>query len=189
MRTKPAFSLSRKLLRMSWNKYNLYNVATRDKAPNLATKTLFQQKWIAKRETRAYHGDEMTEKQFKRIFNPKLPTVSNMFSTGKDNEHPPVAVLTFAELERRLDFIVFRSNFAPSIAAARQLVIHGKVNLNGKKVRETNINWNYGGNIDSITDVRPFIRCHIHLIAQRMETSFPLSLLPLAPSRESWALS
>ncbi|CAO3689235.1 unnamed protein product [Umbelopsis ramanniana] len=134
MRTKPAFSLSRKLLRMSWNKYNLYNVASREKAPNLATKTLFQQKWIAKRETRAYHGDEMTEKQFKRVFNPKLPTVSNMFSTGKDSEHPPVAVLTFAELERRLDFIVFRSNFAPSIAAARQLVIHGKVNLNGKKM-------------------------------------------------------
>lgn len=140
MRTKPAFSLSRKLIRMSWNKYNLYNVASREKAPNLATKTLFQQKWIAKRETRAYHGDEMTEKQFKRVFNPKLPTVSNMFSTGKDSEHPPVAVLTFAELERRLDFIVFRSNFAPSIAAARQLVIHGKVSLNGKKVNHRFLN-------------------------------------------------
>lgn len=37
-------------------------------------------------------------------------------------------------LETRLDNIIFRLGFAPSIPAARQLVRHGKVLVNGKKV-------------------------------------------------------
>ncbi|KAI8148518.1 hypothetical protein BJV82DRAFT_506588 [Fennellomyces sp. T-0311] len=116
---------------MSWNKYNLYNIASK-RLPDTTKLTLFQQKWIGKRETRAYHGDEMTERQFKaKFFNPKLPTI-NAGSTQQP--HPPVSVLTYAELERRLDFIVFRSNFCSSIYAARQLCVHGKVKVNGKKL-------------------------------------------------------
>lgn len=37
-------------------------------------------------------------------------------------------------LERRLDNLVFRLGFAPSIRSARQLVSHGHVLVNGKKV-------------------------------------------------------
>ncbi|QLY26122.1 30S ribosomal protein S4 [Bdellovibrio sp. KM01] len=37
-------------------------------------------------------------------------------------------------LEKRLDNVVFRLGFATSIPAAKQLVSHGKVLLNGKKV-------------------------------------------------------
>jgi small subunit ribosomal protein S4 len=37
-------------------------------------------------------------------------------------------------LERRFDNIVFRSGFAPSRAGARQLVTHGHLLVNGKKV-------------------------------------------------------
>ena len=36
-------------------------------------------------------------------------------------------------LERRLDMVVYRANFAPSIFAARQLVSHSHVTVNGKK--------------------------------------------------------
>ncbi|CAO3695412.1 unnamed protein product [Rhizopus microsporus] len=105
---KPIYSLTRKLARMSWNKYNLFNIATKQLA-YMDVKTLFQQKWLSKRETRAYHGDELTERQFKnKFFDPKLPTVLA-------SDHPPVASLLYANLERRLDFVVFRSNFCPSI--------------------------------------------------------------------------
>lgn len=38
------------------------------------------------------------------------------------------------DLELRVDNIVFRLGFAKSIAAARQLVRHGKVYVNGKKI-------------------------------------------------------
>ncbi|MEI6847207.1 MAG: 30S ribosomal protein S4 [Chlorobiaceae bacterium] len=37
-------------------------------------------------------------------------------------------------LERRVDNVVFRSGFAPSRAGARQLVTHGHLLINGKKV-------------------------------------------------------
>lgn len=36
-------------------------------------------------------------------------------------------------LERRLDNVIFRLGFAPSIRAARQMVRHGHVQVNGKK--------------------------------------------------------
>jgi small subunit ribosomal protein S4 len=39
-----------------------------------------------------------------------------------------------AILERRLDNVVFRMGFAPTIPAARQLVSHGNIRVNGKKV-------------------------------------------------------
>jgi len=37
-------------------------------------------------------------------------------------------------LESRLDCVVFRLGFAPTIASARQLVSHGHIMINGKKV-------------------------------------------------------
>ncbi len=37
-------------------------------------------------------------------------------------------------LERRLDSVVFRLGFAPSIRAAKQMISHGKVLVNGKRV-------------------------------------------------------
>jgi len=37
-------------------------------------------------------------------------------------------------LERRLDNLVFRAGFAPTIPAARQLVCHGHFQLNGRRV-------------------------------------------------------
>ncbi|OZJ05487.1 hypothetical protein BZG36_01624 [Bifiguratus adelaidae] len=126
----------RGLLRMSWNKYNLFNLATRT-LPQTNNKTLYQQKWQSKKDTRAYHGEQLNERQFAKIFSPRLPT-SNTQSGGSDasagSKHPPVTSLTFASLERRLDFVVFRACFAPSINAARQLCVHGKVKVNGKKM-------------------------------------------------------
>ncbi len=37
-------------------------------------------------------------------------------------------------LERRLDNVIYRLNFAPSRAAARQLIAHGHITVNGRKV-------------------------------------------------------
>ncbi len=37
-------------------------------------------------------------------------------------------------LERRLDNVVFRAGFAPTIPAARQLVSHGHITVNGRRV-------------------------------------------------------
>src|SRR5688572_27143277 len=51
--------------------------------------------------------------------------------------HPdmtPYMQMAYAPLERRLDMAVFRALFASSVRQARQFIIHGAVEVNGKKV-------------------------------------------------------
>ncbi len=62
------------------------------------------------------------ERQFRRYVNEALKTKGN---TGE-------AILI--NLERRLDNVIFRLGLTPSRPAARQLVSHGHVIVNGKKV-------------------------------------------------------
>ncbi len=50
----------------------------------------------------------------------------------KDKKRAWVDTLIIS-LESRLDNVVFRLNWAPSIAAARQMVSHGAISVNGKK--------------------------------------------------------
>ena len=38
------------------------------------------------------------------------------------------------QVERRLDNVLFRLGFYPSIRAARQAVVHGHIQVNGKKI-------------------------------------------------------
>jgi small subunit ribosomal protein S4 len=64
----------------------------------------------------------MREKQFKRFFDLALRA---RMSTGE-------ALLVF--LERRLDNVVFRLKFAATRPQARQVVVHGHVFVNGKRV-------------------------------------------------------
>lgn len=49
-------------------------------------------------------------------------------------ETVPLASLMFAEVEKRLDTVVFRCCFADSVYRARMMVVHGKVRVNGTKV-------------------------------------------------------
>lgn len=132
-------ALARRPSLQSWHPKNLYNLYMRTYGPSNADTrfqksalTMFAQKWKAKKLARGYHGDWIPETKFKRHFLPdQLPPI-----VGKPGEDKvPLASLMFAEIEKRLDTVVFRSCFAPSVYAARALVIGGNVTLNGKKVR------------------------------------------------------
>lgn len=76
---------------------------------------------FAKQKLRFYYGD-ITEKQFRKIYD----KASNI--KGDTSE------ILIELLERRLDAIVYRMKFVPTIFAARQLVNHGHVKVNGKRV-------------------------------------------------------
>ncbi|MEI4486081.1 30S ribosomal protein S4 [Frigidibacter sp. MR17.14] len=75
----------------------------------------------AKQKLKGYYGD-LTEKQFRKIFaeaeRVKGETTENLIGL----------------LERRLDAIVYRAKFVPTVFAARQFVNHGHVTVNGKRV-------------------------------------------------------
>jgi small subunit ribosomal protein S4 len=76
---------------------------------------------FAKQKLKFYYGD-LTEKQFKSTF----AKASNI--KGDTSE------ILIELLERRLDAIVYRMKFVPTIFAARQFVNHGHVKVNGKRV-------------------------------------------------------
>jgi small subunit ribosomal protein S4 len=71
-----------------------------------------------KQKLKRFYG--VLERQFRRYFALASRSVEN---TGE-------ALLVL--MERRLDNVVYRLGFAPSRAAARQLVLHGHITLNGR---------------------------------------------------------
>lgn len=73
-----------------------------------------------KQKVKRYYG--LMERQFKKFF--------QMASKGAGNTGTNLLEL----LERRLDNVIFKLNFAPSRKAARQLIVHGHIYLNGRKV-------------------------------------------------------
>ncbi len=75
----------------------------------------------AKQKLKGYYGD-ITEKQFKRIYK------------DADKMRGDTGAHLVGLLESRLDALVYRAKFVPTIFSARQFVNHGHVTVNGKKV-------------------------------------------------------
>ena len=85
----------------------------------------------AKQKLKGYYGD-VTEKQFKRTF------------TEADRMKGDTSQNLIGLLERRLDMVVYRAKFAPTIWAARQLVSHGHIRVNGRKLNIASAKVNIG---------------------------------------------
>ena len=117
---------------MSWNKYNLYNhQRTSRGALTPGKQKLFGQQQGAKRITRKYHGQGLPERVFKKqLYSSRF----NVVAGGSESKTRLLWSGLYHGVERRLDTVIFRSLFATSIQQARQMVIHGHVEVNGKKV-------------------------------------------------------
>ena len=74
----------------------------------------------AKQKLKGYYG-EVTEKQFKRTYQEAAQMKGD---TGQN---------LIGLLEQRLDMVVYRAKFAPTIFSARQIVSHGHIRVNGVK--------------------------------------------------------
>lgn len=76
---------------------------------------------MAKQKLRSYYGN-VGERQFRRYYQ------EAMRRKGNNGE------ILIQLLERRLDCVVYRMKFAPTVFSSRQIVNHGHVLVNGKKV-------------------------------------------------------
>ena len=76
---------------------------------------------FAKQKLRFYYGD-ITEKQFRKIYE------------KASNTKGDTSQILIELLERRLDAVVYRMKFVPTMFSARQLVNHGHVTVNGKRL-------------------------------------------------------
>ena len=75
----------------------------------------------AKQKMKFYYGN-MNERQFRNVFRKALS------KKGNTSEN------LIALLERRLDTVIYRAKFAITVFLARQLINHGHIRVNGKKV-------------------------------------------------------
>ncbi|MCZ4280616.1 30S ribosomal protein S4 [Kiloniella laminariae] len=76
---------------------------------------------MAKQKLKGYYGN-IGEKQFRRYF---AEANRRKGDTGEN---------LIGLLESRLDAVIYRAKFVPTVFAARQFVNHGHVTVNGKKV-------------------------------------------------------
>jgi small subunit ribosomal protein S4 len=81
----------------------------------------YGQQLRAKQKLKGYYAS-MTERQFNRIYKEAVRL------KGSTSEH------LVGLLERRLDAVVYRAKFVPTVFAARQFVSHGHISVNGRKV-------------------------------------------------------
>jgi len=76
---------------------------------------------MAKQKLKGYYGN-IGEKQFRRLY---AEAVRRRGDTGEN---------LIQLLERRLDAVVYRMKFAPTPFSARQIVNHGHILVNGRRV-------------------------------------------------------
>jgi small subunit ribosomal protein S4 len=126
--------------------------------PGLARKTFDrkpyppgQQGAQGARTKKSEFGKQLIEKQKLRfnfgISENYLRRIYKQASTSR--EHTGMKLLEL--LERRLDNVIFRAGYAPSLSAARQLVRHNHVRVNGKKVNIPSVQIDVG-DIVKLTD-------------------------------------
>lgn len=75
----------------------------------------------AKQLLKGYYGN-VSEKKFRAYYDEAM------------RRRGDTAQEIIAQLESRLDAIVYRANFVPTVFASRQLVSHGHILVNGKRV-------------------------------------------------------
>jgi small subunit ribosomal protein S4 len=85
---------------------------------------------LEKQKLKSYYG--ILEKQFKRYVDDALHAKGNSGEVLVQN------------LERRLDNLVYRLGFGSTLRQARQMVVHGHMLVNGKKVNIPSIRINPG---------------------------------------------
>jgi small subunit ribosomal protein S4 len=91
----------------------------------------FGQQLKAKQKLKGYYGN-ISEKQFQRIYDE-----ANRLK-GDTSER------LIGLLESRLDALVYRAKFVPTVFAARQFINHGHIKVNGKRVNIASYRCNAG---------------------------------------------
>jgi small subunit ribosomal protein S4 len=89
----------------------------------------------AKQKLKGYYAN-ISERQFHNLY------VEATRLTGDSSEH------LIGLLERRLDTVVYRAKFAATMFAARQLVSHGHIKVNGRRATISSIRLKVGDTVE-----------------------------------------
>jgi small subunit ribosomal protein S4 len=125
-RTESKYKINRRLMCNLWGRpkspFNRREYRPGEHGQARRRKTsAFGEQLMAKQKLKGYYGN-ITERQFRKVYDEAVRR------RGDTSEN------LIGLLERRLDAAVYRMKFAPTPFAARQLVSHGHVSVNGRRV-------------------------------------------------------
>ncbi|WP_395687826.1 30S ribosomal protein S4 [Aestuariivirga sp.] len=89
----------------------------------------------AKQKLKGYYAN-LSERQFRKVYE----EASRMTGDASEN--------LIGLLERRLDMVIYRAKFVPTVFAARQFVSHGHVKVNGRRVTVASIRLKVGDTVE-----------------------------------------
>ena len=137
-----------------------------------------------KQKVKRYYG--LLERQFNRIFRQAERVKGN---TGE---------LLLQLLERRLDNVVYKLNFAPSRKTSRQMITHGHIYVNGRKVDVGDYIIKVGDKITtkssekSIKKIKQQLESNPNFTTQswlQLDREVPSAMIVAFPSREDVQIS
>ncbi|MDR0942431.1 MAG: 30S ribosomal protein S4 [Holosporales bacterium] len=124
-RVQAKYKIDRRLGVNLWGRpkspFNARNYAPGEHGKNKMKPSDYCVQLNAKQKLKGYYGN-IGEKQFRKIYKEAIRR------KGDTSEN------LIGLLERRLDAVVYRMKFAITVFAARQLVNHGHIAVNGKRV-------------------------------------------------------
>jgi small subunit ribosomal protein S4 len=126
-RVQAKYKISRRLGVNLWGRdkdpYERRNFFSGQHGPSMQKRvpTEFGKQLLAKQQLKGYYGN-ITEKQFRNTFKKAIR------KKGDKGEN------FIALLESRLDAVIYRMNFVPTVFSARQVINHKHVTVNGKAV-------------------------------------------------------
>ena len=130
---------------------------------------------------RSDYGQQLDEKQkLAFIFNVRERQLRNYYKKA-DQMPGRTGANLLIQLERRLDNIVHRVGFAATIWAARQLVVHGHIQVNGRRLDLPS----YEVRVGDVVSVRPKMQKNVHIIEWMEEGGNPPPYLELEPEQFS----
>lgn len=126
MKIGPKYKIARRLGAPIFEKTQTQKFAASEQRKNkgkrpMRPRTDFALQMQEKQKTRLSYG--VTNKQF-----------SNYVKEALTHNGVNTAQVLFENLETRLDNVVYRAGLAPTRRAARQMVSHGHIKVNGKKI-------------------------------------------------------
>ena len=132
-----------------------------------------------KQKVKRYYG--LLNDQFMRYF--------HLAERAKGNTGETLLQL----LERRLDNVVYKLNFAPSRKAARQIIAHGHVRVNGRKVDVSDFSVSIGDKITvksskkTVKKIKQQLESNLNFSTQgwlQLDREKPAATIVALPSRE-----
>jgi small subunit ribosomal protein S4 len=112
---------------------------------------------IAKQKLKGYYGN-ITEKQFRRLY---AEASRRKGDTGEN---------LIGLLERRLDAVVYRLKFVPTVFSARQIVNHGHVRVNGRRVNIPSYLVKVGDVVELTPRAKEMAICQEAIVSSERET-------------------